>query len=139
MTETKASSERYVAFYGSLMRGLDGIETLGIGSGLRYLGPCQLTGQLYDLGPYPGLRAGPGRVVGELHALLDETLLDVLDAFEGYVPGDPDGSLYQRARVPLLEPAGALAWTYFYNAEPDPTARIASGDWRAWLAARPPS
>ena len=124
-----------IAFYGTLMRGLGGMEAVGVGAALHFLGPCTLRGQLYDLGPYPGLRDDPGRescghVVGELFALLDPSALIALDAFEGFDPDRPAESLYTRRWVELKHPAQTHAWTYFYNPEPPDQDRIPSGDWR---------
>ncbi len=125
-----------VAVYGSLLRGLGGIERLGIADRMRFVGPCLLEGELFDLGDWPGMRPGRGPVVGEIHALLDRDVLGVLDQFEDYDPADPRGSLYLRERVRLLEPAGAFAWTYVYNRVPDASTRIPSGDWRRWRTER---
>jgi gamma-glutamylcyclotransferase (GGCT)/AIG2-like uncharacterized protein YtfP len=45
-----------IALYGSLMRGLGTLESLGVASALHFEGSCALPGQLFDLGSYPGLR-----------------------------------------------------------------------------------
>lgn len=126
----------WLVLYGSLMRGLGAMEQLGVGDGLRFVGPCVCPGELYDLGAYPGLRRGAAHVVAELYALLDPGLIARLDEFEGYRPEDPRGSLYLRERVTLIEPAGATAWLYVYNHVPDARTRIPDGDWRGHLAAR---
>ncbi|MEM9177466.1 MAG: gamma-glutamylcyclotransferase family protein [Myxococcota bacterium] len=136
--DTKGQDEpRWVAVYGSLMRGLGAVERLEITDRLRFVGPCVLEGELYDLGDWPGMRPGSSRVVGEIHALLDADVLSLLDAFEDYDPADPRGSLYLRERVRLVEPAGTTVWTYVYNRVPDASARIPGGDWRRWLGERP--
>ena len=122
--------------YGSLMRGMGAMEELGIGDRLRFVGPCLVTGELFDLDHYPGLRHGDGRVIAELYALLDIGVLQDLDEFEGYTASQPRDSLYIRERVALTEPQGAEAWLYVYNTVPDARARIASGDWRAHLNER---
>ncbi|MCR9096322.1 MAG: gamma-glutamylcyclotransferase [bacterium] len=127
-----AEEPHWVAVYGSLMRGLGAVEHLGITERLRFVGPCVLEGELFDLGDWPGMRPGNGRVVAEIHALLDPDVLPLLDAFEDFDPAAPRGSLYLRERVPLVEPVGATAWTYVYNRIPDASARIPSGDWRRW-------
>jgi gamma-glutamylcyclotransferase (GGCT)/AIG2-like uncharacterized protein YtfP len=118
------------------MRGLAGAKRLALESQLRYAGPCVFPGQLFDLGAYPGLRHGPGRVVGELHALLDVAAIATLDEFEGYDRTQPRSSLYLRERVELLEPKATMAWVYVYNAAPDASTRVVDGDWRAHLDAR---
>ena len=122
--------------YGSLMRGLDGRERSGIGEGLRYVGPCIVLGELYDLGHYPGLLPGSDRIVAELHALRDASIVHLLDAFEGFEPAAPNESLYLRERVSLVDPPNTRAWIYFYNERPDASMRIPSGDWRGHLDRR---
>ncbi len=118
------------------MRGLGAIDSLGINDRLRYVGPCICAGDLFDLGDYPGLRPGEAQVIGELYALLDPRVLEVLDEFEGFDPDRPRESLYLRERVDLIEPAGTRAWVYHYNHVPDASLRIVKGDWRAHLHAR---
>lgn len=146
--------EEWLVVYGSLMRGLpasepraetetgprrDLLDQLGVGAGLRRVGPCRVPGVLFDLGPYPALRPARSEadsVCGELHAVIDPRTLAVLDAFEGFDPQDPVGSDYLRERIELLEPQGTRAWIYVYNREPDASRRITPGDWRAHLAKR---
>lgn len=147
-------ADDWLVVYGSLMRGLpasepeagaaggarkDLLDQLGVGAGLRRVGPCRVPGVLFDLGPYPALRPARSEtdsVCGELHAVLDPRTLPVLDAFEGFDPQDPEGSDYLRERIELLKPRGMRAWIYVYNHEPDASCRIPSGDWRAHLAKR---
>lgn len=119
-----------IAFYGSLMRRCgDRLAELGIADALRPIGDCVLRGALYSLGPWPGLVEGDGRVHGELHELIDERALAVLDDFEDYRPHDPASSLYERRKVALLEPAGVIAWSYWWLGETSQERRIASGRW----------
>jgi gamma-glutamylcyclotransferase (GGCT)/AIG2-like uncharacterized protein YtfP len=126
----------WLVLYGSLMRGLGAMDELGISGQLRFVGPCLCPGELYDLGPYPGLRPGPAHVVAELFALLDDSVISVLDEFEGFDPKAPQSSLYVRQRVELIEPAATEAWIYVYNHVPEAHERVPSGDWRAQLAER---
>ena len=125
-----------IALYGSLMSGLGAMDALGLALSLRFEGPCMIPGRLFDLGAYPGLRPGPGRVHGEIYRLLDLPALTTLDEFEDFDPSRPADSLYLRERVQLLEPVGTLAWVYVYNREPSRGDRIAQGDWRAHLTSR---
>jgi gamma-glutamylcyclotransferase (GGCT)/AIG2-like uncharacterized protein YtfP len=120
----------HLAVYGSLRAGHALPDTP---AALRPLlldaGPCVIAGELFDLGSYPGLVAGEGRVVGELFELVDAArALALLDDYEGYRAADPEGSQYLRRRVVLLAPA-IEAWVYVFNGTPDAAARIPSGDW----------
>jgi gamma-glutamylcyclotransferase (GGCT)/AIG2-like uncharacterized protein YtfP len=118
------------------MRGLGAMDELGIGDRLRFVGPCIVTGELFDLGRFPGMRHGDGRVIAELYALLDVDVIQVLDDFEGYRADRPRQSLYLREEIALISPSDAEAWVYVYNDVPDAIARVVSGDWRAHLDER---
>jgi gamma-glutamylcyclotransferase (GGCT)/AIG2-like uncharacterized protein YtfP len=120
----------YLAVYGTLRPGLAlPDQPRELAELLSDRGPCVLAGVLHDLGAYPGLRTGAGRVNGQLYELDDPArAFDILDVYEGFDPVDPDRSLYVRRRVPLLEPS-VEAWVYLYNREPDPMSVINSGDW----------
>lgn len=136
MSETQPQVGDWVVLYGSLMRRLGAMQGLGVGGQLRFVGPCVITGELFDLGDYPGMRHGDGRVIAELYALLDVDVIDALDEFEHYKASERRESLYLRERVALLEPPETRAWIYVYNDVPDASTRIVSGDWRAHVAER---
>jgi gamma-glutamylcyclotransferase (GGCT)/AIG2-like uncharacterized protein YtfP len=116
--------------YGLLRPGFEGAELLGTA---RSLGAATTQGLLYDLGGFPGLVAGDGRVQGELCEVAADRL-PAIDAFEDYDPDDPAGSLYIRRTVTvwLAGTTEALdAAAYCYNRCPPPAGWIADGDyWR---------
>ena len=117
-----------IAVYGLLRAGESGFERFGLAGAFRPLGPCVIAGQLYDLGAYPGLVAGPGRVIGEVFELTDSSVMPALDAFEDYWPQDPARSRYDRVRVRLVEP-DRDAWVYRWRMGLEGARRIESGDW----------
>lgn len=125
-----------IALYGSLMRGLGAMDGISVGDRLRFVAPCKIEGQLFDLGAYPGLREGLGIVTGEVFDILDPEVIAVLDEFEDFLPDEPDESDYVRKRVRLIEPERTTAWVYVYNHVPPPSGLIEAGDWRAHLARR---
>ena len=55
------------AVYGLLRAGESGFARFGLEQAFAPLGPCLLTGKLYDLGAYPGLVEGED---GEGHNLI---------------------------------------------------------------------
>lgn len=124
-----------VAFYGSLMRGLGGVEEMGIARGLRFVSECKISGQLLDLGDYPGLLCGPGRVVGELFEVLQPETLAALDHFEGFDAARPESSLYLRETTQLISPQ-RLASVYRYNQTSEGYEKVRTGDWRTYLGQR---
>jgi gamma-glutamylcyclotransferase (GGCT)/AIG2-like uncharacterized protein YtfP len=110
-----------LAFYGTLMRGFDAQKRLGVEAALRYEGLCRIPGELWDLGPYPGLTEGKGEAAGELFSVIEESVIAILDAFEG--------KEYIRRKVRLVEPE-VEAWVYVFRGPLDGCERVASGCWR---------
>ena len=109
---------------------------------LRRLGLGAVPGCLYDLGPYPGAILDPNavtRVRGQVFELPDDrAVLPLLDAYEGFDPGNPARSLYVREKRPItLADGGHLdCWVYAYNRPPGDRPLIPDGDYRRWRAAR---
>jgi gamma-glutamylcyclotransferase (GGCT)/AIG2-like uncharacterized protein YtfP len=99
----------------------------------RYLGPATTRGRLYDLGPYPGLRAARGRgehVAGDVYRVSRPKVWRALDRYERGVRGKPR---FVRARCVVRFARGKrkAAWVYRYCYAVVGAARISSGDYRA--------
>lgn len=118
-----------IALYGTLMRSFGRQARLGVARMLRFERRCVIRGLLFDLGPYPGLIAGQGRVEAELYRVRDSAALKVLDEFEGSAPPFGPRALFVRRRVRLLEPR-VEAWAYFFNRSARGAARIFSGSYQ---------
>ena len=117
-----------IAVYGLLRAGESGFAQFGVANAFTDAGPCVIEGELWDLGRYPALVPGEGRVIGELFEVLDPYVMPDLDAFEDYWPGDPARSRYGRRKVRLIEP-DREAWVYVWLLGLDGARRIESGDW----------
>lgn len=92
-----------------------------------FVGVGTVGGALLDLGRYPGLVAGRGRVTGELYRLdrLSEAeLLRTLDREEGYA--------FRRSRgvVTLARGRRVRAWLYRYEGPRTRAVAIPQGDYR---------
>lgn len=91
----------------------------------EFIAYAKVNGQLFDLGPYPGLLVDDSApsVVGEVYEV-DDATLNELDAFE-------ISSNYWRKQIEIsLDGQEMMCWTY----EPDPEfysldKQITSGDW----------
>lgn len=121
-----------VFVYGTLLSGLCRAAAL---KDATFLGAASTEGRLYNLGDYPGMLPGRGKVHGEVYQL-DARTLDRLDGIEDYYPDCPESSLYLRrpVRVALLLDGCSLeADTYLYNAPIPESQRIAHGDYRRFL------
>ncbi len=122
-----------VFFYGTLMSGFRRRGRERIEPALQPEGRGWIHAALFDLGIYPAaVPASDSKVWGEVHRMSDPgAVLHELDEIEGYRPGEPDASLYNRIETPVNVEDGraAIAWVYFYNAPLGRAERIASGDY----------
>lgn len=108
--------------YGTLRRALRRPEA-SLLDGAEWLGEGTVTGRLLDLGAYPGLVSGSGRVRGEVYRLSrPKLMLRRLDAYEGCRRRglQPDEYRREMTRVRLDGGRTVRAWIYVYN-------RVASG------------
>ena len=108
--------------YGTLMRGYPLHGVLAAGATLVTTGFVR--GRLLDLGAYPGLIVGAGRVSGEIYRLDDPELLRRLDREEGY------NFVRRRAFVMLAGGRRARAWLYRYRGPRADARAIPDGDYR---------
>jgi len=122
----------FVFVYGTLLKGLQRERAL---SRSQFIGQAWIQGLLYDLGSYPGLKEGGGKVFGELYSV-DQATLNYLNRIEGYDSDAPENSLYIRKKITVSLAATdetLEAESYFYNRPILETKRITHGDYRAYL------
>jgi gamma-glutamylcyclotransferase (GGCT)/AIG2-like uncharacterized protein YtfP len=117
-----ARSNALLFAYGTLMRGyaLHGV----LARGATFLGEASVRGRLLDLGRYPGLVEGGGRVRGEVYRLDDPELLPVLDREEGY------NFVRCQGVVTLARGRRARGWLYRYRGPRERAVPIPDGDYR---------
>ena len=117
--------------YGTL---LPGLRLQAQMQGARFVGAAELPGRLVDVGRYPGLIPGAGRVSGEVYEV-DDAHLARLDAVEDMVPGDRAASQYWRKEVTVASGPlqGQQVQTYVYNRPVDGCTAIAHGDYRRYI------
>lgn len=121
-----------VFVYGTLLRGMSRSLVLAQS---RFLGLGEIQADLYDLGSYPGLIDGKGRVIGELYEI-DSTTLEALDHIEGFKADAPDLSLYLRVLRQVTNLNDGLSDTvsvYLYNGEVASREQIKHGDYRRFI------
>ena len=129
-----------VFFYGTLRTGFNRTTRAGVDAFLKFSGNGWISGKLFDLGLYPAaVPATDARVFGEVFEITDPpAVLEALDRIEGYLPTEPERSLYNRVRVAATLEDGRTedVWVYFYNAPLGRAPRILSGDYVEHLKAR---
>jgi gamma-glutamylcyclotransferase (GGCT)/AIG2-like uncharacterized protein YtfP len=123
-----ARSSELLFAYGTLMRGYP-LHAVLAGQATA-AGTGTARGRLLDLGRYPGLIEGAGRVHGEIYRLDDPELLPILDREEGY------NFERRRAIVTLANGRRVRAWLYHYRGPRERATPIHDGDYRR---ARPPA
>lgn len=102
---------------------------------IRLLGRGWISGQLFDLGEFPGAipSDSPGhRVKGEVYELSDPSKhLQEIDVLEEFEPQRPERSLFIRrlTEVELDSGKPVKAWAYFLSRRPNSARLIASGDY----------
>jgi len=117
--------------YGTLLPDLVRPPMDALVARLTLLGPATVPGQLYDLGPYPGmvLNHGIASVVrGEIFELpQDPAVLSALDDYEG-------SCLYRRVECRATTPNGdtTRCWVYECYADLSRAIVIPDGDYRSW-------
>ncbi len=118
--ETKEKS--YLFVYGTLKRGESAHYFL---AEEKFIGPAELEGyEMYDLGEYPGIVKGKGKVYGELYAVSYETLKK-LDEFE------ENGLFYLRKKEKIkVKDKVYEAWVYEYIETLKNAKKIESGIWK---------
>ena len=89
-----------------------------------FLGTGSVAGRLLNLGRYPGLIRGTGRVKGELYRLDDPEVLPVLDREEGY------NFVRSITIVTLARGRRARAWVYRYRGPRERAVPVPHGDYR---------
>ena len=104
--------------------------------GSRSLGRGTITGLLYDLGPYPAVVHGAGKVWGEVFEV-DATVLAALDAIEAFysdAPADKSEYIREEASVCLVETNSSIsAWFYRFNRSIAGKRLIEHGDYLKFL------
>jgi gamma-glutamylcyclotransferase (GGCT)/AIG2-like uncharacterized protein YtfP len=88
---------------------------------------------LFNLGWFPGIVPGPGKVIGELHEYrYPDIVTKAMDRIEGYT-GDPKNSLFVRKLVTVtINETGekVTCHAYEFNSKPSSNAeKVESGIW----------
>lgn len=137
---TRGIESQRIFVYGTLREDPDHDMYRVLARSSNFVGDAIVSGQLYDLGTYPGLvlSRDPGSVVhGEVYEIrpdLAAAVLAILDDYEGCGASDPIPHEYRRELVRSRFPSGeaTAAWAYVLNRDPAGLERIGGGDYLAW-------
>lgn len=96
-------------------------------SNATYISDSVVEGELYAVSIFPGYVPGNGTVKGELYKV-DDDILKVMDALEGYYSDNLPYSMYRREKIESIS-----AFIYVWNSPIDGIDRIEDGDYRQWI------
>jgi gamma-glutamylcyclotransferase (GGCT)/AIG2-like uncharacterized protein YtfP len=102
----------FLAVYGTLRRRSLYRRGPSVSAKLGFFCSGRLRGRLFCQGSYPAAVLSPGIIPVEVFVILDQTVWDDLDRYEGCNPTHEPSSLFYRQRVRLLRPS-VIAWVYF--------------------------
>jgi gamma-glutamylcyclotransferase (GGCT)/AIG2-like uncharacterized protein YtfP len=125
--------DAYLFLYGTLMRGESAHARFALSTRASFVGEACVPGRLIELGGYPGLVEGDGMVEGEIHRLLDPTLLVELDHYEECDPDAGADAGYVRERM-TVPGSGLRAWVYRYRGPLACGRMLPQSRWRGALA-----
>jgi gamma-glutamylcyclotransferase (GGCT)/AIG2-like uncharacterized protein YtfP len=104
----------FLAVYGTLRRHSLFRRGPLISSKLRFFCSGQLRGRLFWQQSYPAAVECRGVIPVEVFLILDSTVWDALDRYEGCDFGHESSSLFYRKRVRLVRPS-LVVWVYFFG------------------------
>ena len=119
-------------FYGTFMRGLSRTFML---EESEFLSLGVVAGRLFDVGEFPALQQGTGRVLGELFQVSDR-LVEKIDLVEGFEKNNPAGSLFRRQLAPVKSLASSQTFqaeVYYYTDSLTDALLITGGDYRRYI------
>ena len=112
--------KQHLFVYGSLMSAFNHEMHNFLKEKCVFLGRAKVSGELFDLGDYPGAiisQAAHSFIQGELYQIQDLSIFEMLDIYEGCSLQDPLPYEYIRivASVFMSDYASVDAWVYHYN------------------------
>lgn len=124
--------QQYLFVYGTLKRSVSNPMGAVMRTHATYVAEAIIAGQIYDLGPYPGLMLVDSgtAVYGELYEITKpNALLALLDAYEGCANEDPQPHEFVRVLATVRDTDGVdyRAWVYVYQGQVEPHQLLGSG------------
>ncbi len=124
----------YLFVYGSLRPAVGHPMLRRLQRDAHWMAGGYCTGDLYDLGSYPGAVIRPesaGRIYGDVFRMRSpRRLLSVLDRYEGCGSRAPAPREYSRVNIEVITAGKRIkAWMYVYNRPVQEKNRIPSGDY----------
>lgn len=114
--------------YGTLRKDFSLPLKEAVASELLYIGTGRVKASLYDLGAYPGaVKEGNSEIVGDVFELRNETVLAVLDEYEG------DEYRREIEAVKLSSGETVEAWMYWYKGTKTESMLIKNDDYLHYL------
>ncbi|MBL4617206.1 MAG: gamma-glutamylcyclotransferase [Robiginitomaculum sp.] len=129
MSDLQVKPGDLIAVYGLLRAGQSGFVKFDLNHAFKFISPCEIHGQMFDMGGFPGLYSGDERVIGDIYQVLDANVIAKLDEFEDFWPQTPEKCRYQRRRTVLAVPNNTEAWVYHCLLPNHRHKNVPDGDW----------
>ncbi|HXM29366.1 MAG TPA: gamma-glutamylcyclotransferase family protein [Chthoniobacterales bacterium] len=104
--------DEFLGVYGTLRRRSLFQRGAEVSAKLRFFCCGQIRGKLFCQGSYPAAVPGCGIIPVEVFLILDPTVWNDLDRYEGSGSAHEPSSLFYRQKVRLLRPP-LIVWIYF--------------------------
>lgn len=108
MNDLRVKTGDLIAVYGLLRSGQSGFVKFDLADAFEFVEPCEIYGQMFDMGGFPGLFAGSGRIIGDIYRITDASVMAKLDAFEDFghnhlinAATNVAGQHYPRLKTPM--------------------------------------
>jgi gamma-glutamylcyclotransferase (GGCT)/AIG2-like uncharacterized protein YtfP len=121
-------SKIYLFVYGTLRKDFALPLKEAVAKDMEFIGTGRVKATLYDLGAYPGaVKEGGSEIVGDVFELRNETVLAVLDEYEG--------NEYRREMEAVTLSSGGIfqAWMYWYTGITTGSMLIKNDDYLHYL------
>ncbi len=141
MTDPFINNKLFI--YGTLLINTESEIARFLSKNSRLIGVFQTYGQLYDLGPYPGLTEDSSQtnsIGGHLLELLNPSLtLARLDQYEGIISGREEEGEFRRALIEVYQDEQKqTAWAYLYNKPTDGLKPIPYNNYLSYIKSAGP-
>jgi gamma-glutamylcyclotransferase (GGCT)/AIG2-like uncharacterized protein YtfP len=123
-----------IAAYGLLRAGQSGFVKFNLSDAFKLISPCEIYGQMFDMGGFPGLFTGNSRIIGDIYRITNVSVISKLDEFEDFWPQSPERCRYQRRRTILATPNNTEAWVYHCLLPNQDHKNVPDGDWIKWFS-----
>ncbi|MFK7900636.1 MAG: gamma-glutamylcyclotransferase [Cyclobacteriaceae bacterium] len=125
----------YLFVYGTLRKGFDHQYARSLEKECQHVGVGETQGILINIGEYPGILKSDSNsdtVIGDVYEVEDESIIDLLDSYEGVNNLIEDEYVKEMGEV-LIDGEVYHCLIYYYQYPPTELEIISSGDYLSFV------